>query len=207
MPGLPAVQPYVLPGRDTIPAARVPWTVDPARAVLLVHDMQQYFVRCLPDVVREDLVRRVRLLRARADVLDVPVAYTAQPGGMTPVDRGLLADVWGPGMSATAEDRDVVPGLTPLPGDWQLTKWRYSAFVRSTLLQQMRDAGRDQLVICGVYAHVGVLMTAADAFQHDIQPFVVADAVADFSLEFHRLALDWAADRCAAVVVTDEVFA
>lgn len=207
MPGLPTMESYVLPGRADLPERRLPWEVDPARVVLLVHDMQRYFVRGLPGGVSDHLVRRVRALRDGADRLGVPVAYTAQPGGMSPQDRGLLADIWGTGMSAEPEDRDVVEELAPRPGDWRLTKWRYSAFVRSPLLEQMRAAGRDQLVICGVYAHVGILMTAADAFQHDIQPFIVADAVADFSLDLHRLALDYAVDRCAALTTTAEVFA
>ncbi|CDI94963.1 phenazine biosynthesis protein PhzD [Pseudomonas aeruginosa PA38182] len=54
---------------------------------------------------------------------------------------------------------EVVEELAPGPDDWLLTKWRYSAFFHSDLLQRMRAAGRDQLVLCGVYAHVGVLIS------------------------------------------------
>jgi hypothetical protein len=50
--------------------------------------------------------------------------------------------------------------------------------VRTDLSTRM--GGRDQLIIVGVYAHIGVLATALDPFMRDIQPFVVADAVADF---------------------------
>ncbi|GAA3041064.1 hypothetical protein GCM10020000_19620 [Streptomyces olivoverticillatus] len=47
-----------------------------------------------------------------------------------------------------------------------------------------------------------MLMTAVEAFTNDIQPFLVADAVADFSQAYHRLALDYAAERCAVVATT-----
>ncbi|WP_228452984.1 isochorismatase family protein, partial [Streptomyces alkaliterrae] len=194
--------PYPLPRPDELPAPVVDWRADPRRAVLLVHDMQEYFLRPFPaeQPPRAQLLSNAARLRGTCAELGVPVAYTAQPGGMTPEERGLLADFWGPGMRTSAEHRRVVEGLEPGPEDWTFTKWRYSAFFRSGLLERMRAAGRDQLVLCGVYAHVGVLMTAVDAFSHDIQPFLVADAVADFSAEHHRMALEYAAQRCAAVV-------
>jgi trans-2,3-dihydro-3-hydroxyanthranilic acid synthase len=61
-------------------------------------------------------------------------------------------------------------------------------------------------VVCGVYAHVGILMTAVEAFTNDIEAFLVGDAVADFSPAHHRMALDYAAERCAVVVPAQEVF-
>jgi isochorismate hydrolase len=66
----------------------------------------------------------------------------------------------------------------------------------------MRRSGRDQLVCVGVYAHVGLLATTVDAMSHDIQAFLVADAVADFSAEDHRMALAYAAARTASVAAT-----
>ncbi|RPK40437.1 putative isochorismatase [Streptomyces sp. ADI92-24] len=77
-----------------------------------------------------------------------------------------------------------------------------NAFLHSHLGRLLRSTGRDQLIVCGVHAHLGVLLTAADAFMNDIQPFVVADAVADFSAEEHSMALRWAA-RSAVVRTTD----
>ncbi|HEY7594370.1 MAG TPA: isochorismatase family protein [Actinophytocola sp.] len=209
MAGLPEIKPYPMPTAADLPPSTPQWRVDPRRAVLLVHDLQRYFLRAFPQgespVV--DLVRNAALLRERCAALGMPVAYTAQPGSMTEAQRGLLADFWGPGMTATPADRAVVDPVAPSGSDWMLTKWRYSAFHKSDLAERMRATGRDQLVICGVYAHVGVLMTACDAFTQDIQPFLVADAVADFSPEYHRLALDYAAARCALVTTTQGVLA
>jgi len=107
------------------------------------------------------------------------------------------------GRPARRGDRDAV---APEPGDTLLTKWQYSAFVRTDLLERLREQGRDQLVVTGVYAHIVVLMTACDAWVQDVQAFVVADAVADFSEREHRMALERAAGRCTVVTTTDRVF-
>ncbi|QLH21590.1 isochorismatase family protein [Streptomyces sp. Rer75] len=205
MTGIPSIDSYPFPTADDLPRNTAQWTLSPDRAVLLVHDMQRYFLKPFPDAVRGELVRNAAAVRRWAAAHRVPVAYTAQPGGMNEKDRGLLRDFWGPGMRPHPDDREVVEELAPAAGDWQLIKWRYSAFFRSDLLERMQAAGRDQLILCGVYAHVGVLMSAVDAYTNDIQTFLVADAVADFSAEYHRLALRYAAERCAMVVTAKEV--
>ena len=201
--GIPPIEPYSMPTPEELPARTADWTPDPRRAVLLVHDMQRYFLRPPPDgSPHDELVHNAEHLRNRCAALGVPVAYTAQPGSMTDAQRGLLKDFWGPGMRGEAADRQIIEPLRPAPGDWRLTKWRYSAFFHTGLLGKMREEGRDQLIICGVYAHVGILMTAVESFTNDIQTFVAADAVADFSREHHLLALDYAAGRCASVAGT-----
>ncbi|GAA2267789.1 phenazine biosynthesis protein PhzD [Streptomyces amakusaensis] len=209
MGGIPPIEPYPMPTQGELPANIADWTVAPDRAVLLVHDMQRYFVRPFPEHAApgSDLVTNAVLLREQCAELGIPVAYTAQPGGMSEQERGLLKDFWGPGMQVSPEDRQVIDPLAPAPGDWVFTKWRYSAFFKSDLLERMRLQGRDQLIICGVYAHVGVLMTAVEAFTNDIQTFLAADAVADFSPAYHRLALDYAAERCAVVATTKTLLA
>lgn len=201
------VQPYRMPGERDLPPGVVAWRPDASRAALLIHDMQRYFLRFLPEgrSPSVELVAHAGALLHAARDARVPVFYTAQPGAMTTEDRGLLADFWGPGMTRDPGDREIIPELAPAAGDTILTKWRYSAFVRSDLHCRLVQAGRDQLIVCGVYAHVGCLMTANDAMARDIQPFLVADALADFSPEYHLLALEYAAERCAAVVTTETV--
>jgi trans-2,3-dihydro-3-hydroxyanthranilic acid synthase len=198
-----------MPAQGDLPDNVALWTVQPRRAVLLVHDMQRYFLQRFPAGAAPvtELVQNAARLRELCAGLGVPVAYTVQPGRMTEQQRGLLKDFWGPGMTADPADRRVVEPVAPTQRDWMFTKWRYSAFHRTGLLERMRASGRDQLVLCGVYAHVGVLMTACDAFALDIQPFLVADAVADFSAEDHQLAMDYAAQRCAVVTSTRNVLA
>ncbi|MWA14833.1 isochorismatase family protein [Streptomyces sp. BA2] len=204
---LPAVTPYPMPSPEELPDNRVAWTVDPQRAVLLVHDLQNHFLTAYtPDTSpTTELLANVGELAKAARASGIPVLYSAQPGGQSPAERGLQQDFWGPGLPDDEHAKAIAGPVAPEPGDTVLTKWKYSAYVRTDLEERMREAGRDQIVIVGVYAHIGVLMTACDAWMRDVQAFVVADAVADFSREEHDMALRYAAGRCAVVTTTDAV--
>ncbi|MFD7428124.1 isochorismatase family protein [Streptomyces sp. NPDC059818] len=205
---LPVVAPYPVPTAGELPANRVEWTVDPARAVLLVHDLQNYFLSAYDrrSSPIPELLSNVAQLKKEAARIGVPVLYTAQPGGQSPDERGLQQDFWGPGLPDDAHAAAIADDVAPTGSDTVLTKWKYSGFVRTDLLERLREQGRDQIVITGVYAHIGVLMTACDAWMQDIQAFVVADAVADFSAGDHAMALRWAAGKCAVVTSTRAVF-
>jgi isochorismate hydrolase len=201
---IPRIHPYPMPGAADLEPSAVDWQPDPRRCALLIHDMQRYFVGFLPpgqSPTTALLTNTVRL-REAARAAGMPVLYSVQPGGMPPADRGLLHDLWGPGMTTEPADRAVVEPLTPAPDDQVVTKHRYSAFFRTESAQLLQSLGRDQLVVCGVFAHIGCLATAVDAFSHDIQPFLIADAVADFSRDEHLAALRYAGRRCAVTTTT-----
>ena len=208
---LPKISPYSY--REQEHQNRVNWRIDPARAALLVHDMQRYFVRAfelerdgqpLPDAQINIAIANIRRLLDAAHAANIPVYYTAQPPRQNPADRRLLTDFWGDGLQDD-ENARILDELAPTEADTVLTKWRYSAFVRSPLEEQLKDLGRDQLIIGGIYAHIGCLTTALEAFMRDIQPFMVADALADFTEKEHRMACEYASGRCARVLNTAEV--
>ena len=175
--------------------------------------MQRYFVRAfelerdgqpLPDAQINIAIANIRRLLDAAHAANIPVYYTAQPPRQNPADRRLLTDFWGDGLQDD-ENAQILDELAPTEADTVLTKWRYSAFVRSPLEEQLKDLGRDQLIIGGIYAHIGCLTTALEAFMRDIQPFMVADALADFTEKEHRMACEYASGRCARVLNTAEV--
>ena len=204
---LPSIASYELPREEELPPSRPDWRLDPARAALLIHDMQAYFVDAFaPGVAPIDtLVGTIAALADAARKAGVPVFYTAQNGDQDRRDRGLQADLWGPGMRHIPEHQPIIPVLVPEEDDFVLVKHRYSAFQRSNLETMMRARGRDQLIICGVYAHIGCLFTAGEAFQRDIEPFFAADALGDFSRAWHDAALAQAADCCAVVQSTRQI--
>jgi len=206
---LPTIEPYGLPRPAELPAGRVRWTPDPARAVLLVHDMQRYFLAPYRGAPIPEVVAHCASLLEACRAAGVPVFYTAQPGEQDAAERGLLTEFWGAGIGAVvATDPracDVVDELAPRPGDTVLDKWRYSAFQRSPFADRLAELGRDQLLVTGVYAHIGCQATAVEAFMRDVRAFLVADAVADFSRRHHDQACEYVAQRCGAVTTTAAV--
>jgi len=202
---IPAISVYPMPLELDLPNNKVTWKPDPKRAVLLIHDMQEYFLDAyhVEESPRVELISNIQSIRKTCKEIGVPVVYTAQPGGQTPEQRGLLQDFWGAGIPDGPHKKKIVDELTPDEDDIFLTKWRYSAFKKTNLLEILHEQGRDQLIICGVYAHIGCLLTACEAFMDGIQPFFVADAVADFSQEHHKQALQYASERCAVTIITN----
>jgi bifunctional isochorismate lyase / aryl carrier protein len=204
---IPKIAGYAMPQPHEFFANKTAWNVDAKRSVLLVHDMQQYFLEFydLNAAPIPELIRNTQALIAAARAQGIPVVYTAQPGDQTPEHRQLLTDFWGTGLKANPEITKIHDDVVPVEGDIVMTKWRYSAFKFSEFEQLMQDWGRDQLVICGVYAHIGCLMSAAEAFMLNIQPFLAGDALADFSREEHEMALKYASTRCAQVEATQSI--
>ena len=130
---IPKIASYAMPVASAMPPNRVAWTPDPARAVLLIHDMQDYFLDFYDSQAAPipTLIAHIASLRKACDAAGVPVVYTAQPPRQTAQQRGLLQEWWGPGLTTQPERASVVAALAPRAQDTVLTKWRYSAFVNS----------------------------------------------------------------------------
>ena len=185
---------------------RVSWTIQPQRAALLIHDMQYYFLKKynMDQAPIPELIKNTQALYQACKQAGIPVFYTAQPKDQDPKDRALLNDFWGSGVTAPhfQAEQPIIDALHPAADDILLTKWRYSAFVRSDFQEQLAQRGRDQLIITGIYAHIGCMTTALDAFMRDIQPFFILDATADFSAAEHQMAIDHVSQRCGVSLDT-----
>lgn len=94
---IPAISVYPMPLESDLPNNKVTWKPDPKRAVLLIHDMQEYFLDAYhaEESPRVELISNIQSIRKTCKEIGVPVVYTAQPGGQTPEQRGLLQDFWG----------------------------------------------------------------------------------------------------------------
>lgn len=186
---------------------RVSWPLVANNAVLLVHDMQKYFVEFYDQQGEpmRSLVQNIQTIIAQCKAAGIPIVYTAQPPHQAPEERALLTDFWGTGLTSENNQHAIVESLKPAADDLVFTKWRYSAFQRTPLHEYMAENNKDQLWIVGVYAHIGILSTALEAFMTDIKAFVVADAVADFSSTEHSMALHYISRRCGRVVALQDI--
>ncbi len=204
---IPKIASYDLPPAGSWPAPRTVWPLETRRAALLVHDMQDYFLRAYErgESPLAPAVDGIRRIRAACRAAGVPVLFSAQPGEQSRDERGLLWDMWGPGIIQHPELQPMIAGLEPADGDVVLPKRRYSAFYGTDLRSRLEELGRDQLIITGVYAHIGCLTTAVDGFMQGVQPFMVADATADFSRGDHDVALRQVARTCGVVTTVAEV--
>lgn len=203
-----AIASYAMPTALSKPN-RVQWQINSQRAALLIHDMQYYFLKKydMDHAPIPELIRNTQRIYHACKQAGIPVFYTAQPKDQTPSDRAFNNDFWGPGLTAPEfqGQQPIIDALSPAKEDTILTKWRYSAFFRSDLQERLIKQGRDQLIITGIYAHIGCMTTALDAFMRDIQPFFAIDATADFSLAEHQMAIDHVSQRSGVSLQTSQI--
>lgn len=176
------------------------WELNSDRAVLLLHDYQEFFFRFLSNDLRKEIIESTNLVIDWAIKHQVPTVLSGQAGYRERLERGILRDLWGLGMSNEANDTDFVKGLRTIPNFHKILKQRYSAFASTNLENIMRADRRDQMVICGVYGAVGITATAFDCVNKDIQSFIVPDAMVDFSAETHENTVNFLCDYTSDIV-------
>lgn len=204
---IPQLNDYALPTSAQLPVNKISWSFDCQHAALLIHDMQNYFLNFwkTDSTMITQVIDNIVQIKEACRSHNIPVFYTAQPSKQSDIERGLLNDMWGPGLNLHADQHQITQLLAPQSNDVVLEKWRYSAFQRSELELMLKRQDKNQLIICGVYAHIGCMTTALDAFMRDIKPFFIADALADFSQEKHLMALQHIASCCGQVMTTQEL--
>ena len=204
---------HTIPWQDPAasPGALAALSIDPARTVLLVVDMQQYSEQ--PRRVLDTNLRLRDFFRAQ----DLPIiwlrvgsllpdardqharrreAWLRQPGDAQPprVPRGT------PGFEVCAE-------LAPAPTELVIDKNATSAFTASALDLYLRNLGAENLVVTGTSTNHCVDNTARDAADRGFYVILVDDACADGSADGHCATMSAFPRHFGIVRRTDEVIA
>ena len=126
------------------------------------------------------------------------------------VDQASVFRARLPALNVLQRDSDWVkvdPRLQPERGETVVEKQYASAFFGTDLLQRLRDAGADSLVVTGLTTSGCVRATAVDGLQNDFSVVVVADAVGDRNPDAHLANLHDLDAKYADVRDSDAVLA
>ncbi len=158
---------------------------------ILVIDMQKEdgFPLLRFDQVINNAVKLVNCARSQ----HIPLFYTrhvndAQGRDLAigePVDNQGRPTTYRAGTAAI----EVIDALAPKAGDVVIDKQRYSAFHGTGLAQTLKGRGITRLVVVGVLTDVCVMSSLFDAYQHDFQLTLVADACTATTAAAHYSAL------------------
>lgn len=156
--------------------------IDRDRCALLVVDMEHDFVHgrmAVPGAA--ELAERIGRLAAAVRLANVPVVFVTQELRRDGSDVGSLARFDPVRTGAVLHEGtggvQVVAELDPRPDDLYVVKRRFSAFFASDLDLLLRSRRIEQVLVCGVAAHVCCDTTTRDASQLGYECFYLVDGV------------------------------
>jgi len=161
----------------------------PARAALLILDMQEYFLQPASHAFIPSAPAILPGLCALTEAFSAaarPLIFTRHCN--TPQDAGMMRRWWRElltpdhPLSAITSHFDLTQGRL-------LTKSQYDAFYHTDLESVLRQAGVEQLVIGGVMTHLCCETTARSAFTRGFAVFFLTDGTATYHADFQRAAL------------------
>lgn len=182
--------------------------LNPARAALLVIDMQRFFLN--PDSPTFTcggvaILGNVKRLTERFRDAGRPVIYTCHVHNPNLSDAGIM-EWWWEGMCLEgSEEAQVHPDLRPLPGEKIVSKHRYSSFYNTDLETVLRVLKVEDLVITGIMTNMCCESTARDAYYRDYRVFFPADATGSINEEMHLASLLNLAFGFAQVTTTESI--
>lgn len=190
----------------------------PAKSAVVVIDLANDFVYAggvIADAGGEEYRQRAQALlpglqRLLAAAREANVAVVYATDAHTESDSELAK--WPPHAMQGTHWAEVVPELTPGPGDVVIEKTTYSPFVSSDIDEQLRSRGIEKLYIVGLHTDCCARHTSGDAFQRGYDLVWATDGMQAFTEEGHRQGLDYfaawyATDAERQLQTIDEIIA
>jgi nicotinamidase-related amidase len=190
------------------------FTLDPARAALLVIDMQNAFVAeaaTFETPKARAMLPEVGRLLSFAREHAMPIVWTRSDH--RPPYAGILANK----CPVVREDRVCWPGdesfdfypdmPQPEDGEFQVVKHKYDAFHETDLDAILRNQSVETVIIIGTATNICCDSTARSAFMRDYQVAFLSDATATFDENMQAVTLQTMELAFGRVLTTDEVLA
>lgn len=165
--------------------------IDRDRTAVLIMDFQQRIVNNVASEP-ESVVRNAARVLEGAREAGIPVIYVAHRGGA---------------FAEYAPDVEIHEGVTPASGETVITKTRPGPFSTTALDVDLREMGKDTLVVMGVATSGCVLSAVRWATDINYRFIVVSDACSDADPEVHRVLTEKVYPRQGTVMTADEFLA
>lgn len=189
---------------------------DPARAVVLVIDVQNDF--CHPEGLAarqgkdveglSPAIDRVAEFLNRSRDLGARVVFVRTVHGPETDTLAWRARHPDPGREQSCREGSWGAGffhVAPTDADHVVTKHRYSAFVRPDLDELLRGLGRDSLFVTGVATATCVESTLREGVCRDYYGTLVTDCCAAYSERAHARAVDAIGEGFGVVASSQQV--
>ena len=162
---------------------------EPARAALLVLDLQGYFIQedshaCVPSA--HAILPGIQKLILAFSNSGCPVVATRHLN--TPSDAGMMS-IWWRDLIKLQDAHSQIITIVDQPNITIINKSQYDAFLNTTLEDILHSWGKDQVIICGVMTHLCCETTARSAFMRGFEVFFTVDGTATFNEQLHRSSL------------------
>ena len=201
-------------------------SIDPARAVLIVVDMENDFVK--PGASFEvpagrEILPRLKKLITFCRERGIDIIYTTHAHRPDGTDMGRFADIYpaiadGSGLKDGTKGIEIYSEIAPEPGEIIIKKHRYSAFFGTELDIILRGLNTDTVIITGVTTENCCHATARDAMFRDYRVAFLSDCTATLAYpdlgygelsgeELHRSSLVALAFSTAHVMMAEECMA
>lgn len=144
--------------------------LDPAKAVLVVIDVQERLCAAMDQNVLAQLTRNAGILLESANELNVPVIFSEQ------YVKGI-----GPTLNELRSRAPTAPAIE---------KMTFSCCGNDAFLKRLKETGRTQVIVCGMETHVCVLQTVIELLGEGFNVHLVKDAVMSRSSDNRQTAIE-----------------
>lgn len=166
------------------------FTLSHSTALLLIDFQKDFVGATLPVINTAEILPRAKQVLAAARQAKLPIIHTQEIHRKELVDFGRELDGAEPVHCLEHwPGSQFYPELTPVDGEFIITKRRYSAFFATDLEILLKGLQIKTVVLMGALTNVCVHYTALDAHQHDYHFHVLEDCCIGSDEAAHEAAL------------------
>ncbi|MFH0934718.1 MAG: hydrolase [Pseudomonadota bacterium] len=151
-------------------SVRNKFLLDPAKAALLVIDVQERLCAAMDHDALQRLTKNIGILLESANELALPVIFTEQ------YVKGL-----GPTLGELRQKAPAAPGIEKLT---------FSCCGNDDFIKQLKSTGKKQVIVSGMETHVCVLQTVIELLGEGYDVHLVKDAVMSRSPDNRQTAIE-----------------